>query len=232
MVDSSPSEFENSQLYTDLLNAQAEEYDAQLEKDADLEAQLTVATATWGLKYWEAAFGITTNENDSYQVRRGKVTAKRIGAGNFSAKHLYALAAGYGDPIRVSIDVSTYTITVTFMNGIPSYLEEYKDAVENIIHAHLGTEYKFEYYITTGVNIATNYTKYLYNLPIVGMLCGVYPDPAATGKSYPGTLNAAVTIEQAVKEYEATLNAATAETTTAHNYPYTGTFNSSEGAKT
>jgi hypothetical protein len=215
MIDSAPKYYETSVIYEQIQQAQADEYDAQEAKDMDLQAQLNASTATWGLKYWEEALGIPVNEAATYEARRGRVIAKLIGPGNFSAKNLKAVAAGYGEDIRVNINPSTFTVTVTFQRGIPVFLEEYKDLVENIVHAHLGVEYKFEWHIEGSVALSVGYKTYLYNLPICNTFnCGTWPLP----------------IDQA---YAATLKVGAKPTDVKVDkiYNFCNTINSSEGVR-
>lgn len=213
MVDSAPWYYQQSRIYENIQAAQADEYDSLEEKIYDLLLQLSATTATWGLRYWEEGLGITVRLLDSFEIRRGRVIAKMIGEGNFSALQLKAIAQGYGEEIRVAIDVATSLITITFQRGIPSFLEEYQEAVENIIHAHLGTEYKFEYIMNGDVGISTDYVRYVYDYPITGVtVCGTWPSAITLGRAYSYEVNA-----------ERTFN------TLEKTFKVSGTINASEG---
>src|SRR5680860_220303 len=99
MMQSSPDYYEESTVFEGIQDAVARDYDLQEVSAADLQNQLYATTATWGLKYWESGLGIPVKEADSYEERRGRVIAKLIGEGNFSAKLLISLAQGYGQTI-------------------------------------------------------------------------------------------------------------------------------------
>lgn len=46
----------------------------------DLLKQFFVETATWGLDDWERVYGLTSSADDSYDIRRGRLKAKILGA--------------------------------------------------------------------------------------------------------------------------------------------------------
>jgi len=189
MIESSPDYYEESAVFEGIQDAVAQDYDLQEVSDADLQNQLYATTATWGLRYWEGGLGIPVKESDSYEERRGRVIAKLIGEGNFSAKLLHSLAQGYGQTIRVAINPAAFLVTVTFMQGIPPFLEAYQDAVENLVHAHLGVEYKFEYYVNFGASITSDYARYVYDIPFTAaFLTGTYPSIAVLGQQYASSL--------------------------------------------
>lgn len=58
MIDSAPYYYQFSRVYEAIQAAQADEYDSIDAKIADLQQQLYIPTATWGLKYWEEILGI------------------------------------------------------------------------------------------------------------------------------------------------------------------------------
>lgn len=86
--------------------------------------------------------------NGDYATRRPKVLARLQNYENFGAPMIHRIAEAYGEKIRVYIDPAECLVTIVFQRGVPTFLEEFKKAVDNIIHAHMGTEYKFEYIIT------------------------------------------------------------------------------------
>lgn len=249
MIQSAPKYYETSLIYEQMQQAQADEYEAQEVKAADLQLQLNASTATWGLNYWEEALGLPVKELDGYPLRRGRVIAKLIGPGNFSAKHLKALATGYGEDIRVSVNASTFTITVTFLRGIPTFLDEYVELADNIVHAHLGIDYKFEWHIEGSVGIKTDYTRYLYYFPICNTIfCGTWPGPidqAYTATYHIGGDANDIKVDQSYKlcgtipysindGYSVpgiTLDMDTTDNDVDHVYNYCNTINASEEGK-
>ena len=65
-----------------------------------------------------------------------------------SASYAQGVVDSYNETLRVyehcnvDINVQTSTITITFTDGLPSLLPQLQEAIEKIIHAHLGTVYK------------------------------------------------------------------------------------------
>jgi len=148
MIDSAPDYYQYSKVYTSMQQAVADELEARATDADDLKKQLRITTATWGLKYWEEKLKIPVNEAQSYDIRRSRVLSKWRGFGNFSADLIKVIAEVYsGGEVDVTVDVATYTITVKFIGarGIPENLDDLKNAVENVVHAHLGTVWAFTY---------------------------------------------------------------------------------------
>ena len=150
MVDSAPDYYATSDLYKSMQQAIADELDRVEANNADLEKQRSIMTATWGLRYFEQELGIPVNESDPYDIRRSRVLAKWRGVGKFSAALIKSVAQAFSNgEVDVTVFPSTYTVVVTFTGtrGVPPNLDDCKAAIENIVHAHLGVEYKFIYTI-------------------------------------------------------------------------------------
>ncbi|MCM3789415.1 YmfQ family protein [Domibacillus indicus] len=93
-----PSYYDTSQVYRDVLTAILSEHQRNAERALDLRAQLHVQTATWGLKYWEFNYNLSTIETDSYELRRARVMAKRAGLSTFTKPEALRLANMYSVP--------------------------------------------------------------------------------------------------------------------------------------
>ena len=149
MISQAPYYYEFSRIYGSLQAAQGDEYDSVEAKNADLRDQLYIITATWGLKYWEIPLKIPIVEADGYDIRRSRVLSRWRGiASQFSARLIENICEAFsGGDVAVTLDPATYTITITFVGtaGTPPNLDDLKYAVENIVHAHMGTGYKFMY---------------------------------------------------------------------------------------
>lgn len=186
MVDASADYYQESRVFNAIQNAQALEYDRIQENNEDLALQLSPKTATWGLVFWEASVGLSPNPLGDYDSRRPSVLSRLANEENFGAAMVHNLAANYGEKIRVEIDTAICLVTVIFQRGVPTFLETFKEALSNIIHAHLGVEYKFEYHIETGIEVETAYSRYVYSLPKAGgaTLCGTLPSIAVSALVY------------------------------------------------
>lgn len=186
MVDSSADYLQESKLFFYLMNAKALGYDYVYDKLDDLALQLSPLTATWGLIYWEESVGLPMTPNGPYEQRRPKVLARLQNYENFGTPMIHRIAAGFGEEIRVYIDAAECLVTVVFQKGVPTFLADFQHAVNNIIHAHLGIEYKFEYIIYGKLKATTSYKKYWYGVPEAGVsvYCGTIPSITTYGKIY------------------------------------------------
>ena len=144
--------------------------------------------------------------NGDYATRRPKVLARLQNYENFGAPMIHRIAEAYGEKIRVYIDPAECLVTIVFQRGVPTFLEEFKKAVDNIIHAHLGTEYKFEYIITGGLEMLTQYHVYGYNVPEAGAsaICGTLPFTATEGRLYSAGLGVSGKVDTVLRDYDQT----------------------------
>ncbi|MCO5387787.1 MAG: YmfQ family protein [Desulfosporosinus sp.] len=149
MVSQAPQYYQFSRIYEQIQTAQGDEYDSLEAKNEDLRDQLYIVSATWGLKYWEIPLKIPVVESDGYEIRRSRVLSRWRGiASQFSAKLIKNVCQAFsGGEVEVTLDHATYTITITFVGtaGTPPNINDLKYAVENIVHAHMGTVYEFMY---------------------------------------------------------------------------------------
>lgn len=206
MVESSADYLQESKLFFYLMNAKALGYDNINEMLDDLALQLSPLTATWGLIYWEQSVGLPMCPTDPYEQRRPKVLARLLNYENFGAPMIHRIAAGYGEEIRVYIDAAEALVTVVFQKGVPTFLTDFQHAVDNIIHAHLGTEYKFEYIIYGGLTAVTRYHTYGYRVPEAGELvyCGTLPFIATEGRVYDADLGVSAEAYNILRDYDKT----------------------------
>jgi hypothetical protein len=149
MIQSAPSYYHYNNVYIAIQENQAGEYDNVQAKNDDLSNQLYIARATWGLKYWEAELLILTIEADSYAIRRSRVLSKwRAMTSQFSAALIKSICEAFsGGEVAVAVDIPARNVLISFVGtaGIPTNISDLKAAVENVIHAHLGTQYTFTY---------------------------------------------------------------------------------------
>lgn len=148
MLDSAPSYYQYSRVYKAMQQAMADELDLSASGDLDLQAQINIATATWGLKYWEQALGITTVLTDSYEIRRSRVLSKRRGFGQFKVSLLKSVCEAFaGGKVRVVIRVPQQEVVITFIDiwGIVANLGDLQKQIESLIPATLGIRYVFIY---------------------------------------------------------------------------------------
>ncbi|WP_394913306.1 putative phage tail protein [uncultured Robinsoniella sp.] len=206
MVDSSADYLQESKLFFYLMNARGRGYDKVNTKLDDLALQLSPLSATWGLIYWEESVGLPMSPDEPPEQRRPKVLARLQNYENFGAPMIHRIAAGFGEEIRVYIDVAECLVTVVFQRGVPTFLTDFQHAVNNIIHAHLGTEYKFEYNIYGGLVAVTRYHVYGYRVPEAGELvyCGTIPSISTEGRVYNADLGMDAEGYTVLRDYDQT----------------------------
>lgn len=154
MVDDAPDYYQESAVYQDIQEAKAQELALLEEKQEDLRLQLNPQTATWGLVYYEKQLKIIPAENATLEDRRSNVISRMRGIGNFSAEQVRSVAESFTNgQVEVTVDVANYLVNVKFISnlGPPPKLDDLKAAIENIIHAHMGVEYRFRYLTVTEV---------------------------------------------------------------------------------
>lgn len=72
-------------------------------KRDDLLLQLDPHTATWGLVYWENAFGLTSNEALPLELRRNRVLARLRGMGTTTKERLKSVVETFCPGCAVSV---------------------------------------------------------------------------------------------------------------------------------
>jgi len=156
MVGASANYYQESEIFKAIQNAQALEYDRIETNNKDLALQLSPLTATWGLAFWEEALGLPIVDNTDYEIRRPVVLARLAKSENFSTTMIQNYAQTYGGKCTVTVDVQSSTVTIIFVDALPNLFTSFREVVEKIIHAHLGTEYsvKLERRTTTFVGVA------------------------------------------------------------------------------
>lgn len=123
---------------------------------ADTLAQLFLPTATWGLSWWEQAYGITPASGQTEDQRRTRILGKIRGQGVATVALIQATAGAYVDAaVSVEEHPNEFRFTVVF-DGIgaqPPEPEEMTDALNEIKPAHLTFDYLYLYHTSDTVGI-------------------------------------------------------------------------------
>lgn len=154
MLDDAPDYYQESEIYQQIQESKAREMILLEEKQEELRLQLNPQTATWGIVYYERQLKIIPAEDATLEDRRSNVISRLRGIGNFSAEQVRAVAESYTNgQVEVSVDIANYLIIVKFVShiGQPPRLDDLKNAIDNIIHAHMGVEYRFRFITITEV---------------------------------------------------------------------------------
>ena len=117
--------------------------------------QLTIDTATWGLKYWEQAYGVTPQITDTVEERRGRVKAKMRSPQTVTAAMLENLTDSYinGQSV-VTEQPRQHKVQIQFNGdyGIPSNLESLTAALLEVLPSHVTYEYLYRYLLVREVH--------------------------------------------------------------------------------
>lgn len=138
---------QNNSVYKDIFNAENNQFKTIDDYIADLNAQLSVDTATWGLDIYERELGIVIDYSKPYPDRRSVVKGKLRGSGKVDATLIKIVTVSFtnGD-VEVSFD-GQITVEFNSVRGIPPNLDDLKAALEEIKPAHLAIAYVLKYLI-------------------------------------------------------------------------------------
>lgn len=148
LIDLLPPNFKDSAEVVELQDAFNTQTEAIAATKEDLFKQLDVNTATWGLTYWERAYGIKTDITKSYNFRRTRIKSKMRGQGTTTKAMIKNTSESFSNgEVDVIENNSQYTFTVKFIGvrGIPPNLDDLKNAIEEIKPAHLAFTFEYTY---------------------------------------------------------------------------------------
>jgi hypothetical protein len=140
LIDMLPSFYHNSDFVKSYMSSQSVEYNFIKESIDDLVNNLYVDTATWGLDYFEEELGLKTDKSKTYEERRERIKAKKIGNGTTTIKMIKdtALAFDCGE-VEITEMYNDYAFKLKFVSekGRPKNLDDFKNAIDEIKPAHL-----------------------------------------------------------------------------------------------
>lgn len=88
MQDSMPTYYTESPEVIAIMDANATEIERKRAEAADLQAQLFVTTATWGLDDWERVLALSPRPNSSLSARRNRIIARLNGTAPATVAYL------------------------------------------------------------------------------------------------------------------------------------------------
>lgn len=146
----------NSGVYQSLFDSENTQFDTRNSNIIDLQNQMDVDTATWGLSYYESDYNITPGANDTYDERRSVIKAKMRGVGKVDADLIKNVADSFTNGnVDVSFSNSTITVTFTSIVGTPPNESQFKLAIDEIKPCHLAIVYVYLY---NKWSVIANYT--------------------------------------------------------------------------
>ena len=159
LLDYLPSFYHNSNIVKSFIDSNSIEANILKDYVEDLNNNLYVKTATWGLDLFEEELGLTTDESISYEERRERILAKKRSSGITTKAMIKNTAEAFsGGEVEVIENFSDYSFIVKFVGikGIPKNLTLFKNMIEEIKPAHLNYELAFTYTVWSMVMATDN----------------------------------------------------------------------------
>lgn len=121
--------------------------------------QLSVDSATWGLKFWEQALGIPVEVAKETDFRRSRVKSKLRGAGVTTVAMIQDVAESFSNgAVEVTEKPEQYRVAIKFVGtiGIPPNMDDLTASLREIMPAHLGWDYIIIYNTHTALGAFTH----------------------------------------------------------------------------
>ena len=148
LLDYLPSFYHNSNIVKSFIDSNSIEANILKDYVEDLNNNLYVKTATWGLDLFEEELGLATDKSISYEERRERILAKKRGNGTTTKAMIKNTAEAFsGGEVEVIENFNDYSFIVKFIGtkGIPKNLTLFRKMIEEIKPAHLNYELAFTY---------------------------------------------------------------------------------------
>lgn len=154
-----PESYDGSPETRTIQEAVQPELEALWEGRDSLLAQLDPNTATWGLDYWEQALGLATDQSKEMEYRRSRIVSKLRGSGTTTAALIKNVSESFTNgEVDVEEAYGEYTVRIRFVGriGIPPNLEDLRDALKDIMPAHLAWEFVITYRLNQEIQAYTH----------------------------------------------------------------------------
>lgn len=148
LMDYLPEGYQNSPETAAVQKAIQPELDMIWLARNDLLLQLNPNTATWGLKLWEEALGLSADPGKDLAFRRTRVVSKLRGSGTTTVAQIKNVSESFSNgEVEVEEIFSEYRVEIHFTGtiGVPPNLEDLRDALNEIMPDHLAWEFVFRY---------------------------------------------------------------------------------------
>lgn len=180
LIDRLPGFWAGSPPVAELQRVLDEMVQAAGSSQADTLAQLFLPTATWGLSWWEQAYGITPISGQTEDQRRTRILGKIRGQGVATVALIQATAGAYIDAdVSVEEHPNEFRFTVVFddIGAQPPDPQEMTDALNEIKPAHLTFDYLYLYHTsdTVGIFQELKQTGFVYYYKFPFRLDGTKP---------------------------------------------------------
>ncbi|WP_420834856.1 putative phage tail protein [Salsuginibacillus kocurii] len=155
MINTLPLFLRKSEVYRDIFNSKGEQIQALLTDIEDIEQQMNVDTATWGLDVFEKELNVEIDRSKPYAERRSVIKSQWRGNGQVDADLIRVVADSYTNGDTVVSFNDAIVVEFTSQIGRPPNLSDLQEAIEETKPAHLRVEYDFRYYTIDEVSSMT-----------------------------------------------------------------------------
>ncbi len=148
LINSLPPYYGTSRIMQSLQESQGYELDDLDYSLDEVLNQLFINTSTWGLATWEHELGIPSDSSKPIDQRRSVVMSKIRGVGTVTVSLVKNVAEAYdGGKVDVTQYPEKHSVTIKFVDtlGIPPNLDDLKQAIYELMPAHLAVNYEFSY---------------------------------------------------------------------------------------
>lgn len=150
LIDHLPEYYKNSPEMVAIQDAIQPEVDRIKTRRDDMLLQLSPYTATWGLTLWETALGLASEPDKSIEFRRVRVISHLRGNGPTTAAMVKNVAESFSNgEVELNESPSESRVEILLLSdvGIPPNMDDLKDALAQIMPAHI--EWRIVYTLRT-----------------------------------------------------------------------------------
>lgn len=148
MMSYVPKYYETDRAFRALAQVRGAEIDKLRQALDETLNQFFARTATWSLDDWEEELGLTPEPGFTDAERQDRIVSKLRGYGTCTIGLTEQVAEAY-DKGRIDAvqDHTIYQATIRFVDtgGVPPNIDDLKNAVREVVPAHLGIVYEYHY---------------------------------------------------------------------------------------
>lgn len=131
----------------------------------DIQLQLDIDTASWGLTLWEKELQIKTDLNKPLDERRSVIKSRLRGSGKVDHITIKLVADAYTNGDVVVSFNGHILVRFTSGYGVPPNLDDLKSILEEIKPAHLAIDYEFRYLLIREIHEVVTLNE-MENIPL------------------------------------------------------------------
>lgn len=152
LLERLPTYEQGSKIFQEIMRVETVEFDNLALYIQELEKQLSIDTATWGLEIYEKELGIKTNLSKPISERRSVIKSKWRGTGKVDRYLIKTVVDAYTNgEVEVGFD-GNIIVEFTSVLGTPPNIEDAENAVKEISPAHLRIIYGYMYLLIRDVH--------------------------------------------------------------------------------